>query len=225
MSMIKRLAAQLPKSWQVELKRIHYGNQIRRNNFVTDEPEYEILKDLINPGDWVVDIGANVGHYTKKFSELVGDSGRVIAIEPVPVTFSILAANTQKFKKLNVTLINAGISDTLSIAGISVPAFSTGLDNYYQAHISPSSDSELSVLTLPLDSLNLPSKVSLIKIDAEGHEEFVLKGMQELIKKSRPVLIIETGSEKIVNELAQFDYVQEKLKNSPNLLFRPNAVR
>lgn len=220
MNMIKRFAARLPNSWQVELKRIHYGGQIKKGNFLTDEPEYKILHQLISPGDWVIDIGANVGHYTKKFSELVGEHGRVIAFEPVPTTFSLLSANVQKFKQPNVSLINAGVSDKLDIAGISIPLFSTGLDNYYQAHISPAAGSELSVLTLPLDALKLPHKVALVKIDAEGHEAFVLRGMRELIKSSLPTLIIETSSEEIIRELASLGYVHEQLQNSPNLLFK-----
>src|SRR5690606_41619503 len=64
---------------QTELKRIHFSRQIKKGNFVTDEPEYKVLPNFIRKGDWVIDIGANVGHYTIQFSELVGKEGRVIA--------------------------------------------------------------------------------------------------------------------------------------------------
>lgn len=47
------------------------------------------------PGDWALDIGANVGHYTKRMSDLAGPEGRVIAFEPVPDTFAVLCANAQ----------------------------------------------------------------------------------------------------------------------------------
>ncbi|MDO3722417.1 FkbM family methyltransferase [Marinobacter sp. chi1] len=135
MDALKELAARLPNSWQDELKRIHYGGQIKKGRFVADEPEYESLDQLINDGDWVIDIGANVGHYTKKFSELVGPAGRVIAFEPVPTTFSLLAANVQKFPLKNVSLFNAAVSDKLDLAGMAVPTFSTGLSNYYPAYL------------------------------------------------------------------------------------------
>ena len=46
---------------------------------------------MVSPRDWIVDVGANVGHYTKRLSELVGPKGRVIAFEPILETFSILS--------------------------------------------------------------------------------------------------------------------------------------
>lgn len=97
MTMLKRIAARLPNRWLSELKRIHFGRQIAKGTFESSEPEYRLLPDLIAPGDWVIDIGANVGHYTKAFSERVGARGRVIAFEPVPTTFALLAANVQCF--------------------------------------------------------------------------------------------------------------------------------
>src|SRR5438128_7943415 len=136
MDLLKRIVARLPDRWQFELRRFRYARQIAQGTFDTPEPEYKLLSQWIKPGDWVLDIGANVGHYTKRLSELVGDHGRVIAFEPVPTTFHLLAANVQLFEHSNVTLINAAASDKLGIAGMSMPVFSTGLTNYFQASIS-----------------------------------------------------------------------------------------
>jgi FkbM family methyltransferase len=223
MLLLKQIAARLPNRWQNELKRIHFGRQISKGTFATDEPEYKILPQFITLGDWVIDIGANVGHYTKRFSELVGPTGRVIAFEPVPTTFSLLATNVQLFEYANVTLMNAAVSDKLDIVGMSIPKFATGLTNYYQASISDDADNALSVLTIALDPLRINKRIALIKIDAEGHESFVLAGIQELIKKYHPILIVETGSKDVIANLASIGYVSEKLQNSPNVLFKPNA--
>lgn len=223
MSLLKQIAAQLPHRWLTELKRIYFGWQISKGVFATGEPEYKILHSLISSGDWVVDIGANVGHYTKRFSELVGVHGRVIAFEPVPTTFSLLSANAQLFAHPNVTLINAAVSDKSDIIGMSIPKFSTGLTNYYQAHLSFSVDSTLSVLTISLDSLCINQRISLVKIDAEGHEASVLSGMQRLIERDYPVLIVETCSMEIVSNLTLLGYIPNKLPNSPNVLFKPNV--
>lgn len=222
MSLLKNLAAQLPHRWQTELKRIHFRRQINRGSFVTDEPEFKILHNLINSRDWVIDIGANVGHYTKRFSELVGDHGRVIAFEPVPTTFSLLSANVQLFSHTNVSLINAAVSDKLDVVGMSMPKFSTGLTNYYEAHLSSAPDNELSVLTVSLDSFCINQQIALVKIDTEGHEAFVLAGMRKIIEASHPFLIVETGSKEVIDELTALGYVSEKLQNSPNVLFRPS---
>jgi predicted methyltransferase len=114
---IKKLASRLPSLWQQELKRLYYRCQIHRQTFETTEPEFLILDQLISAGDWVIDIGANVGHYTKRFSDLVGPQGRVIAVEPVPDTFALLAANVLLFQYRNVTLLNLAASDQTTVDG------------------------------------------------------------------------------------------------------------
>jgi FkbM family methyltransferase len=221
MTILKRLAKRLPDRWQDELKRLHFSRQIKNNNFITSEPEYKILPELIKNEDWVIDVGANVGHYTKRFSELVGAHGRVLAFEPVPTTFSLLAANVQFFAYSNVTLINAAVSNKLDVVGISIPQFETGLKNYYQAHILPAADNTLTVLSVSLDSLCICNPIALIKIDAEGHESFVLKGMERILSEHRPTLIVETDKKDVIANILEFGYDAEKLKNSPNYLFKP----
>ena len=223
MTLAKQIAARLPGRWQMELKRIRYARQIRKGTFATDEPEYDRLSEWIRPGDWILDVGANVGHYTKRFSELAGASGRVVAFEPTPATFSLLAANAQLFAHPNVTLINAAVSDRADLVGLAIPQFDSGLVNYYEAHLAPAQAGELSVLTLAIDSLRVGHPIALVKIDAEDHEAAVLAGMKNLIEKDHPVLIVETGSKAVVETLSTLGYVPEKLPGSPNFLFRPKA--
>ena len=221
MSFQKQIAARLPKRWQAELKRLRYARQIRRGAFATDEPEYAMLPQLVRPGDWVVDVGANVGHYTKRLSELVGAQGRVLAFEPTPATFALLAANAQLFAHPNVTLFNAAVSDRSAEAGMAIPDFPSGLTNYYEAHLAPARAGGLSVLTLSLDSLGIGHRIALVKIDAEDHEASVLAGMRGLIERDRPVLIVETGLPEVAIDLASRGYAARKLPGSPNLLFQP----
>jgi FkbM family methyltransferase len=220
MSPLRTILAKLPIRWQHELKRLRYARQIRRGTFATDEPEYLRLAEWIHPGDWVLDIGANVGHYTKRFSELAGPGGRVLAFEPTPATFALLAANAQLFAHPNVTLFNAAVSDRTGLTGLAVPQFDSGLVNYYEAHLTPASGDGLSVLTLALDALGLDPRIALVKIDAEDHEDFVLAGMQQLLERHHPVLIVETGAAPVLQRLEAWGYTPEKLPGSPNVLFR-----
>ena len=220
MLMLKKIAAKLPNRWQTELKRIYFKRQINKGTFVTNEPEYKIIRNLITSGDWVIDIGANIGHYTKRFSEIVGPNGRVIAFEPVPTTFSLLSANVMLFEYPNVSLINAAASGKMDVVGMAIPESSTGLINYYRAQLSSNENNSLSVLTLSIDSLCINHQIALVKIDTEGHESFVLDGMLKLIETHHPILIIETDSKDIINKLSSIGYVPERLHNSPNILFR-----
>jgi hypothetical protein len=66
----------------------------------------------------------------------------------------------------------------------------------------------------------LPHPISLMKIDAEGHDPAVLRGAEALLARDHPTLIVETGSSEVVEYLSQFGYTSEKLPGSPNMLFR-----
>lgn len=214
---LKRIAALLPFSWQHELRRKFFHRQIRHRTFFTDEKEYALLGNFLHPGDWALDLGANVGHYTMRMSELVGHSGRVIAVEPMPDTFSLLASNVRLFEHANVSLLNAAVSDRVDSVGIELPSFSEGLPNYYQARLT-SGATKFSVLTVPIDALSLPMKVKLAKIDVEGHELPVLQGMRRLIERDHPVLIVETSGQETIELLHSLGYVTERLPGSSNLL-------
>jgi len=209
----------MPASWQWEIKRHLYRRQIQRDSFVTDEPEYPILDSLLSTGDWAIDVGANIGHYTKRMSEIVGEHGRIIAFEPIGDTFSLLAANLQAFRYKNVSLLNAAASDQTGIAGMSIPHFENGMRNYYEASITTNGDG-LQAMTLAIDSLCLPSAVQLVKIDAEGHELNVLRGMTQLLSRDKPVLIIEVSSREVDSFLEPLGYSRETLPNSPNHIYR-----
>ena len=91
------------------------------------------LARLVSSGDWVIDIGANVGAYAYRLSELVGSTGRVFAFEPVPETMSLLAANLLRSPHQNVTLLNMAASDSTAVVRMNMPEFSSGLSNFYRA--------------------------------------------------------------------------------------------
>jgi FkbM family methyltransferase len=218
LDILKVLAAKFPKSWQYEAKRFHFARNIRFKRFITDEPEYALLPQLLSPGDWVIDVGANVGHYTARLSELVGAEGRVVAFEPIPETFAILASNARLFAHQNVTLINAAMSDRCDVVRMDMPLHESGLDNFYQARIS--SVGSIAVLATPLNDWRLDHRISLVKIDAEGHEESVLAGMIQMVTRDRPTLIIETFTDSIQRKLDSLGYSAEHLPGSPNTLLR-----
>jgi FkbM family methyltransferase len=178
---------------------------------------------MVSPGDWVLDIGANIGHYTARLSNLVGPSGRVLAFEPIPETFELLSANVAQLPTQNVTLFNAAASEETALVKMVVPVADTGLANNYLAHISDSGQG-VGVLCLNIDSLNLPQKIALVKIDAEGHDLNVLKGMVELLRRNQPTLIVEDNSPGVADFLTELGYSREKLPGSCNCIFRQEPV-
>jgi FkbM family methyltransferase len=224
---LKRITSRLPRRYQQELKRIRFGYQIRKGTFKTDEQEFGMLESWVGKGDWVLDIGANVGHYTSRLSEIVGETGRVLAFEPVPETFELLAANVARLPLRNVTLLNIAASESTNVLGMNVPKFDSGLENYYSAQLTHET-AEFRVLCAPIDSLGFlpcpPSdtsarRIRLAKIDVEGHELSVVKGMQRLLGRDHLILIVEGDSPEVASYLAAFGYSARKIEGSPNTIF------
>ncbi|MBS0168637.1 MAG: FkbM family methyltransferase [Nitrospira sp.] len=185
-----------------------------------------MLSRVVTRGDWVVDVGANVGFYTKRLAELVGSEGRVLAFEPVPETFMLLTSNVSMCGFTNVTLFNAAVSEATKLSGISIPNYSdTTQPNYYQAHITSLSDSPVRILAVSLDSIKIQSSIRLIKIDAEGHEFSVIKGMQRTLLRDRPILIVEAPDTETRELIESLGYVGRTLLGSPNVVFHRNDLR
>lgn len=214
----KRLVTLLPSSFQQEMRRLHFARLRRKHRFVSREREFNLLSEWVMPGDWVIDVGANVGHYTRALSECVGRKGRVIAFEPIAKTFELLAASVADLT--NVTLVGAAASDQTKLAGLNIPTFEWGLENFYEASIREGA-SDCSALCLPIDSLGLASRVRFLKIDAEGHEAAVLRGAEKLLLRDRPLLLVEDNSPEVREWLWQRGFEGVQLSGSSNRIYRP----
>lgn len=215
---LKKLVSHFPYRWQYELKKIYFARQMKTGTFITTEKEFSLLQKWVTSGDYVLDIGANIGHYTCRLSDIVGIDGRVFAFEPVIETFELLANNVARLKFSNVTLLNMAASCETGVLCMEMPMFKSGLKNYYEAHLSNKITS-CRVFTFTVDSLQFPEKVSFVKIDAEGHELSVLKGMRNLIDRDNPALVVEDNSIEIENYLSEIGYTSEKISGSPNRIF------
>jgi FkbM family methyltransferase len=219
--LLQGVVAHLPKGTQFELRRANFLRQIRRGSFVPDEPEMAEITRHVRAGDLVIDVGANVGHYTCHMSKCVGPSGRVLAFEPIPVSFALLAANVCASGASNVTLFNVALSSSAAVLSMTVPPYEhSQLKNYYQARIS--SEGEYPVLCLPLDAIPIPGSARLVKIDAEGHDLQVLMGMKSLLQRDRPVLIVEASRTGLIASwLSERGYSIRKAGGSCNIVAEP----
>ena len=204
------------------LKKIHYSYELKCFS-EKDEPDLQVVKDLIEPGDQVVDIGANVGWYTKVLAESVSSDGRVYSIEPMPMTFEILSYCVHQLGLKNVELFCCGISEAAGEALMEIPSFKKGGDNFYMAKIVSSDNRDekgnkrIQVHLRSLDEILLGSKrpIKFIKCDVEGHELAVVKGARSVIEKFRPAWLIEIShdpdeigspSNELFSILRSYDY-------------------
>lgn len=171
-----------------------------------------VAKDILQPGDTAVDIGANVGFLTRQFASMVGKNGRVYAFEPDPSVFAYLAFNTRKLSQ--VSLSQLALSDqngTSTLYLHPTSAMSNSLVNAW-ANANP-----LTVQVLSYDSwaaaLHL-GRVKLIKIDVEGAEPLVLRGMFHTLSSSpRPQIIAEFCPANLGNRMAEEEFFQILARN------------
>lgn len=198
---VKRLIlTTLPQEILQTIKRYHYCRTLKSVP-TDDEPDLKVLDYLIKPDDSVVDIGANIGLYTKRMSELVGIDGHVFGIEPIPLTFDILSFNIRKLGLTNVELIDCAISDTNGTVTFEVPLYQSGGENFYRAKVvekrNDNSLRQVKTESRTIDSLFHESryKICFIKCDVEGHELECIKGATMIIKEAMPAWLIEISGD------------------------------
>lgn len=189
----------LPEKILSRLKKIHYVRALKEFS-EQEEPDLIAAKRFVEAGDYIVDVGANIGWYTKVFSEKVGETGKVFSVEPVPSTFDLLSYCVKKLKLLNVELFCFAVSDKVGEVVMEIPLYEGGGENFYRSRIishelQGHSYRRISVQLCTLDAmfLDLPTPIKFIKCDVEGHELSVVKGAETLIAKFRPAWLIEVS--------------------------------
>jgi FkbM family methyltransferase len=164
-----------------------------------EEPDLIVVRELVQPGTIAVDLGANIGTYTKVLSDLVGPAGTVISVEPVPQTFEVLSRIVQSLGMCNVSCINAAISDSDGEVVMELPNYDTGGINFYQAKVVASSEKrvvgsrrQVVVPALRLDTLvGETGIVGFVKCDVEGHELACLSGAEMVLNSHSPAWLVE----------------------------------
>lgn len=167
------------------------------------------VKRLIKKGDTVVDIGANLGYFTKLYSKWVGDTGKVIAIEPVPLYNKIIKWSCKRRK--NITLYPYALGKEDKKVHLVTPDhfgyLRTGLPHIYDEKNNKAlSEYEFSFeadMKKANELFDTFEKIDFLKCDIEGYEEVVIPEILPVLKKLKPTIQIETwGDHKPVVEAA-----------------------
>ncbi len=160
-------------------------------DFLDYEPlTSKVFASQLKTGIVVVDVGANIGHYALLASGAVGPSGRVHAVECSPETRALLENNIRKNNLQNVEIHPFAASDkqgtlTLNITAIGLSWFNP----HTQWPTVQGSGTTVEVPTMPLDDV-ISSRVDLVKIDAEGADLEVLKGMKRILSENQNISVI-----------------------------------
>jgi FkbM family methyltransferase len=157
------------------------------------EPELAFLARLIQPGDVLLDIGANVGIYALVCAKRAGAIGRVYAFEPGAEALHALRGNCALNPDLNVEVLPMGLSDSVRSSRL----FHLGGPTTFNLSASGAATGELVELTT-LDAWIAGagvSRIDVIKIDVEGHEPAVFAGGRNTLLSTRPLVMFEVSSD------------------------------
>lgn len=152
------------------------------------EGECDLFRQMVQPGNVVVEAGANCGAHTLVLSELVGERGIVYAFEPQRVVFQTLCANVALNGRTNVQCRMEAVGE--EPGQIAVPSLDYNTEQNFGGLGLGDYENGESVPVTTVDSLKLPH-CDLLKVDVEGMELDVLKGAVETIGKCRPILYVE----------------------------------
>jgi FkbM family methyltransferase len=159
----------------------------------TTEPHLQrIIRQYVAVGDTVYDIGANIGYVSLALAKSVGPSGQVIAFEPIPKNVQYFRESIEINGLTNVQLLEFAASDQRGEAVIRIAGNLSTASLVWHRH-DPSA-TQLTISTVQIDQLVESGSLAypkFVKIDVEGAEGSVLKGMQRTVAAAKPILFIE----------------------------------
>jgi len=163
----------------------------------TYEPELqEAIVNLVNPGDTIYDIGANIGFMTLLFARRTGPQGHVYAFEALPENAARLNSNIEiNALKERVTIIQAAVVELSGPTEFLIgPSTGMGKVTGSAGRTSVEYDGSIRIKALSIDdfikSSGNPSP-SIVKMDIEGGEVLALPGMVNLLRERRPIMLVE----------------------------------
>lgn len=181
------------------------------------ESEVDIFREIIRPGNAVMDVGANIGSLTLPLARLVGPGGMVVSLEPERNNFFTLCGNVAINNLRNVWCFQQAISNLSGI--IDVPEIDYDntvnfggieLDRDY------SNASHYPVTKNTIDNI-AGGEWRLIKIDVEGMEQNVLEGAAATIDRFKPIIYVEDDREQ------KSGMLRDTIENMGYVMYRHEA--
>jgi len=182
--------------------------------FKTYEPDLvNLLQRELEPGDTFVDIGAHVGFFSLVAATLIHDTGKIYSFEPLPENYDLLNRNLYQ-NSIEQAVTEDVLVGRKSGGGklyLSPNNPGGGTPNYSEArgHAMFDPDKYINKKVISADDyFEQESRIDFVKIDVQGGEFDVLKGMNRILSEQSPELVVEIHKHALNNE-----------DISPNVLF------
>ena len=159
----------------------------------------DLIQKNIFSGNIVVDIGANIGFFTLIMANGVKKEGKVFSFEPELENYKLLSKNVKENNLQNIILENKAVgnkngSAEMYLASKENNIYSQSMHRIFSSKIVSQNSTPITIKIIKLDDffekLDLIKKINLIKIDVEGAEFDVLKGMNKILDSNKDLKII-----------------------------------
>lgn len=199
-------------------KTLRYYNSVKAHEPATTK----VFKDIVKRGDTVLDIGANIGYFSLLARSLTGPTGKVFAFEPEPKNYDYLVKNI-KVNKWDIEAMNVAVGNENKDIDLFKCPYDSGHHTIQQSRgiteyrkrswlrfFTPHKIERLKVPLIRIDN-KIIQPVDVVKIDVEGSEFEVLKGMKNILDRNEnikivmeffPLLLREMGTD--LEDLIQF---------------------
>ena len=204
---------------------------------VREREHTALIQQEIEPGMVGVDIGANLGYYALMEARLVGPTGHVLAIEPVPHNYEVLTRSIALNGYEHVTALQVAISDTTGSEEMWITPQSNWcnlmsleddtLSSRFRERLeSNDATRRVTVPTMTLDDLleeHGIREINFVRMDLEGFEIQVTRGMQRTLREAKQVLklFVEVHNTSFADPLGTIGPWMEELLE---IGFRPKAL-
>jgi FkbM family methyltransferase len=199
---------------KIQVPRYHYQYfcRIEKGDFTPGHEDHILARFTPKEDDTVIDIGAHIGRYTIVSSKLVGNIGKVVAIEADPDNFQLLKRNVALNNLTNVLPLNYAVFSTKT----KIKLYEQSASAKYNSLIltrAKETEKYAEVNADTLDSileLNGINQINWIKIDVEGAEFEVLKGATNTLSRENIALLIEIHN---IGDSNHYDNIIDFLKH------------
>lgn len=163
----------------------------------------DLLRQTIQEGMTVLDVGANIGYYSVQMASLVGNTGKVYAFEPNPAMIEELNRNIKLNQLTNVEVVPVALANAKGRMPFYNPK--TGWEGHgsLKQNSTFNAQNVIEIVASRLDDVMMEKsihKVDFIKIDVEGAELGVIQGAFRLLSSDKKPVIIFEAAENLCNE-------------------------
>lgn len=196
----------------------------------------DLVSTTLKPGDVFIDVGAHVGYFSLLAGRRVTPTGTVLSIEPNPVALEQLHQNVERSRLRHVLIAHTACGHSHEPVRLHLHTES----NSSMASLSAANAAggiEVDVACSTLDHLCAAhgiARADLVKIDVEGAELSVLRGMDRILRQMRPVIVLEleprllsafdTTTDSILSFLSAYGYRVAPLGGHSNYVCRPGGT-